>query len=70
MGEQITALKQQRSQLRKYIPRIRHTVSKRQAIKKEKQINYMIGRMVFFDEDIKTAAAITKQQLKTGGFML
>jgi hypothetical protein len=62
----IEILKEHRSRLRKHIPAIKHTVKKNQAIKKERRIDYVIGRMVFFKEDISTAVKRLEQEVKQG----
>lgn len=62
----ISLLKERRTKLRNIIPGIKHTVKKQQAIKKEKRINYLIGRMIFFKEDYSTARKKLEEQIKCG----
>jgi hypothetical protein len=62
----IDILKEERTRLRAAIPGIKHTVRQKQAIKKEKRIDYVIGRMVFFKEDFSTARQRMEQEVKNG----
>jgi hypothetical protein len=62
----VDLLKDHRSRLRKHIPHIKHTVRQQQAIKKERRIDYMIGRMIFFKEDIKTAGQRMQEEIAKG----
>jgi hypothetical protein len=62
----IDLLKDHRSRLRKHIPHIKHTVRQRQAVKKERRIDYMIGRMIFFKEDIRTAGQRMQEEIAKG----
>jgi hypothetical protein len=55
------ALREERDRLRNHIPSIKHTNAKRQAIKKEKRLDYALGRMIFFGEDYITAINKTKK---------
>lgn len=60
----INALKEHRSHLRAIIPAIKHTVRQKQAKKKERRLDYLIGRMVFFNEDFGTARHKTAAKIK------
>jgi hypothetical protein len=56
----MVAMKKYRTTLRKMIPYIKKTTAKKKAIKKERMLDYTIGRMVFFNENFDEAAMKAK----------
>jgi hypothetical protein len=62
----IDMLKEHRSRLRAIIPSIKHTVRQQQARKKERRIDYVIGRMIFFNEDLSAAAKRLREEVAKG----
>lgn len=62
----VEMLKEHRTRLRNIIPSIKSDKRKHQAKKKERLIDYTIGRIIFFEEDISTAAKKAKAARKAG----